>query len=83
MQFPDFTRCILVVPGKPLAISGLKYRFQYNRHVIELRLVEGNIGGSPFDINIFKTVVNHPCAAISFELTLDEDNPIGVFTIVW
>ena len=75
-------RSILVFPGKPLAIGGLKYTFQYNRHTIELRLVEGNIGGSPFAINVFKTVINHPCTSISFKLALDEGNSISVFTIV-
>ena len=82
VQFPDFTRVILVFSDKLLTISGFKYTSQYNRHMVELSLVEVNIGRSPFDVDLFKTVIDHPCASVSFELTFDVDNPIGTITII-
>ena len=82
MQFPDFARFIFVFPGKPFAIGCLKYTFQYNRHMIELSLVEIGISRSKLDHGFLKTVINYSCASISFKLTLDVDNPISIVTIV-
>ena len=83
MQFPDLTRCIFLFSGKPLAIGCLKYMIQYKRHMIELSLVEVGIGRSRLDHGFLKTVINHPCVSVSFELTLEVDKkPISIFAIV-
>ena len=68
--------------SKSLSFGDLKYTFQYNRHVVQLSLVEVNISGSPFDIDVFKTVIDHLFASFGFELTFDVDNPTSIITIV-